>query len=154
MAMVELAKRSNGQPVPLAEIARRQEISLSYLEQGFGKLRRGHLVASARGPGGGYILARPADELRISDIILAVDEPVRATRCHPHSSSGCRSDASRCLTHDLWEELGDQIHLYLSSVTLQDVCDRRVLGTSGLRYDFGPAPVDRGSGRVMEMAVT
>ena len=114
MAMVELAKRSNGRPVPLAEIARRQEISLSYLEQLFGKLRRGHLIDSARGPGGGYMLARPADEMRISDIILAVDEPIRATRCHPHSSSGCKSDASRCLTHELWEELGHQIHLYLS----------------------------------------
>ena len=74
------------------------------------------------------------------DIIVAVDEPVRATRCHPDSSDGCKSDHSRCLTHDLWEELGHQIHLYLSSVSLADVCERRVLGSSGLRRDDVSAP--------------
>jgi Rrf2 family iron-sulfur cluster assembly transcriptional regulator len=118
--------------VALADIAERQEISLSYLEQLFAKLRRGGLVRSVRGPGGGYLLAHPADATRISDIILAVDEPIRATRCAPGSPSGCRSNKSRCLTHDLWEELGNQIHLYLSSVTLADVCARRILGTSGV----------------------
>lgn len=135
MAMVDLAKHGDGKPVALADIAERQEISLSYLEQLFSRLRRSGLVASVRGPGGGYLLGREADNLRISDIILAVDEPVRATRCQPNSSDGCKSDHSRCLTHDLWAELGHQIHLYLSSVTLADVCARRVLGTSGLRHD-------------------
>ncbi len=130
MAMVDLARQSAGQPIALAEIAQRQEISLSYLEQLFAKLRRAGLVGSVRGPGGGYMLARPADETRISDIILAVDEPIRATRCSPSSAAGCKSDKSRCLTHDLWEELGNQIHLYLSSVSLDDVVNRRVLGTS------------------------
>ena len=130
MAMVDLARQSAGKPIALAEIAQRQEISLSYLEQLFAKLRRAGLVGSVRGPGGGYMLARPADETRISDIILAVDEPIRATRCHPSSAAGCKSDKSRCLTHDLWEELGNQIHLYLSSVSLDDVVNRRVLGTS------------------------
>ncbi len=145
MAMVDLAANSDevagstdGAPdgrrraVPLAEIAERQEISLSYLEQLFAKLRRGALVQSVRGPGGGYLLARKASETRISDIILAVDEPIRATRCMPGQPVGCRGNSSRCLTHDLWEELGNQIYLYLNSVSLADVVDRHVLGTSGL----------------------
>jgi Rrf2 family transcriptional regulator, iron-sulfur cluster assembly transcription factor len=132
MAMVDLAQHSDGQPVPLADIAERQEISLSYLEQLFAKLRRSGLVNSVRGPGGGYRLAHGRDETRISDIILAVDEPIRAVRCTPGAAIGCRGDRGRCLTHDLWEELSNQIHLYLSSVSLGDVCERRVLGTSGL----------------------
>jgi Rrf2 family transcriptional regulator, iron-sulfur cluster assembly transcription factor len=132
MAMVDLANCSNGQPVALADIAERQEISLSYLEQLFAKLRRGGLVRSVRGPGGGYLLAHATVATRVSDIIMAVDEPIRATRCASGSPAGCRVNKSRCLTHDLWEELGNQIHLYLSSVTLDDVCQRRVLGTSGV----------------------
>lgn len=132
MAMVDLAVHSHGQPVALADIAERQEISLSYLEQLFAKLRKGGLVRSVRGPGGGYRLAYSAEETRISDVIVAVDEPIRATRCTPGVSHGCRSNRSRCLTHDLWEELGNQIHLYLSAVSLADVCARRVLGSSGL----------------------
>ncbi len=134
-AMVDLAQTSDGRPVALADIAKRQEISLSYLEQLFGKMRRRDLIESVRGPGGGYLLARPAEDMRIADIIKAVDEPVRTTRCEPESAIGCKKDASRCLTHDLWEELGHQIHLYLNSVTLRDVCERRVLGTSGIRYE-------------------
>jgi Rrf2 family iron-sulfur cluster assembly transcriptional regulator len=133
MAMVDLAQHGNGRPVALADIAERQEISLSYLEQLFGRLRKDGLITSMRGPGGGYQLAHQAEEVRISDIIVAVDEPLRATRCRPRSASGCKSDSGRCLTHDLWEELGHQIHLYLSSVSLADVCGRRVLGTSRLR---------------------
>ncbi|MGE0717172.1 MAG: Rrf2 family transcriptional regulator [Alphaproteobacteria bacterium] len=132
MAMVDLASHSAGRPVALADIAQRQEISLSYLEQLFAKLRRSGLVRSVRGPGGGYLLAHGAGDTRISDIILAVDEPIRATRCVPGMPRGCHSDKSRCLTHDLWEELGNQIHLYLSAVSLADVCERRILGTSGV----------------------
>jgi Rrf2 family transcriptional regulator, iron-sulfur cluster assembly transcription factor len=128
MALVDLASQSDGRPVALADIAERQEISLSYLEQLFAKLRRGGLVRSVRGPGGGYLLARSAEETRISDAILAVDEPIRATRCKTGSAMGCRANKSRCLTHDLWEELGNQIHIFLSSVSLADVCSRRVLG--------------------------
>ncbi|MDX2102741.1 MAG: Rrf2 family transcriptional regulator [Alphaproteobacteria bacterium] len=127
MAMVDLATHSKGSPVALAEIADRQEISLSYLEQLFAKLRRGSLVKSVRGPGGGYLLARPAGDTRISDIILAVDEPIRATRCQPGSPEGCRGNRTRCATHDLWEELGKHIHSYLSSVSVGVVCERRVL---------------------------
>ena len=141
MAMVDLARQSeDGRPVALSDIAERQEISLSYLEQLFAKLRRAALVGSVRGPGGGYRLARPAADTRISDIILAVDEPIRATRCPPSSAAGCKSDKSRCLTHDLWEELGNQIHLYLSSVSLEDVVERRILSTSHVFTPRGAFP--------------
>ena len=126
MAMADLGKMDAVKPVALADVAERQEISLSYLEQLFGKLRRAGLVKSVRGPGGGYLLARGADEIRISDVIAAVDEPISATRCS--NSGGCHSDKARCLTHDLWQALSYQIHLYLSSVTLADVCARRILG--------------------------
>jgi len=132
MAMVDLAKHGTGAPISLAEIAERQEISLSYLEQLFAKLRGGGLVKSVRGPGGGYLLAHGARGTRIYDIIIAVDEPIRATRCSPGAPVGCRGNKSRCLTHDLWEELGNQIHLFLSAVTLADVVEGRVLGRSGL----------------------
>jgi Rrf2 family iron-sulfur cluster assembly transcriptional regulator len=134
MAMVDLAGHSNGAPVSLAEIAERQEISLSYLEQLFAKLRHAGLVKSVRGPGGGYLLGREREETRIADIILAVDEPIRATRCNPGAPTGCRGNKTRCMTHDLWEELGNQIHLFLSSISLADVCERRVLGISGLLH--------------------
>lgn len=126
MAMVDLARNAERKPVSLADIAQRQEISLSYLEQLFARLRRGGLVKSVRGPGGGYRLARAADATRVSEIILAVDEPIKATRCPSGSDTGCHADRSRCLTHDLWEELGNQIHVFLSSVTLADVIERRV----------------------------
>jgi Rrf2 family iron-sulfur cluster assembly transcriptional regulator len=131
MAMVDIAAHTEGKPIALADVAERQEISLSYLEQLFGKLRRGGLVKSVRGPGGGYLLAFAASDTRISDIILSVDEPIKTTRCTPGSPSGCKSNKSRCLTHDLWEELGNKIHLYLNSVSLADVIEDRVLGTSG-----------------------
>ncbi len=131
MAMVDIAAHTEGKPIALADVAERQEISLSYLEQLFGKLRRGGLVKSVRGPGGGYLLAYSAADTRISDIILSVDEPIKTTRCTPGSPAGCKSNKSRCLTHDLWEELGNKIHLYLNSVSLADVIGKRVLGTSG-----------------------
>lgn len=131
MAMVDITAHSEGKPIALADVAERQEISLSYLEQLFGKLRRGGLVKSVRGPGGGYLLAHTAEETRISDIILAVDEPIKTTRCTPGSPVGCKINKSRCLTHDLWEELGNKIYLYLNSVSLADVTEKRILGTSG-----------------------
>ena len=130
MAMVDLARNGTDRPVALNEIAQRQEISLSYLEQLFAGLRRGGLVVSARGPGGGYRLAHAANETRISDIMIAVDEPLRATRCDLASSRGCTGQQGRCVTHDLWEELGRQIHIFLSAVTLADVVNKRVLGMS------------------------
>ena len=132
MAMVDLACNSKGTPVSLADIADRQEISLSYLEQLFGKLRKGDLVKSVRGPGGGYLLARDCADVRVSDIILSVDEPITATRCTPGNPNGCRENKSRCLTHDLWTELGNQIYLYLNSISLEDIVEKRLLGTSSL----------------------
>jgi Rrf2 family iron-sulfur cluster assembly transcriptional regulator len=145
MAMTDLAAHSQGQPVALADIAERQEISLSYLEQLFGKLRKGGLVKSVRGPGGGYCLSRGAAQTRVSDIMLAVDEPIKTTRCTPGSPAGCKSDRSRCLTHDLWQELGNHIYLYLSSVTLADVIERRV-PVQPARYSGGAALPTGGNG--------
>ncbi|MBV8189229.1 MAG: Rrf2 family transcriptional regulator [Alphaproteobacteria bacterium] len=126
MAMVDLARHAQAKPVSLSDIAARQEISLSYLEQLFARLRRAGLVKSVRGPGGGYRLARTSIETRVSEIILAVDEPISATRCTEMGATGCRADRSKCLTHDLWEELGNQIHAFLSSVTLHDVLERKL----------------------------
>jgi len=136
MAMVELAARQeraaipapgkNTAPVSLAEIAAAQMLSLAYLEQLFGPLRRAGLVASARGPGGGYRLARPADQISISDIVDAVDEPLRATRCED-GASGCIG-GRRCITHDLWAELGEQIRLFLDGMMLSDVVRGDVQG--------------------------
>ncbi len=128
-AMADLASNSEGAPVSLGEIARRQEISLPYLEQLFAKLRRALLVTSVRGPGGGYLLARDAAEIRISDIIMAVDEPLSVTRCATASPRGCIGPG-RCIAHDLWDELGRHIQLFLNSVTLNDVLENRVLGIS------------------------
>ena len=129
MAMVDLAQKSKGQPVALADIAERQDISLSYLEQLFAKLRRYGVVKSVRGPGGGYILSRRAERIHIADIVLAVDEPVRMTRCSPNSPEGCGQNQAHCSTHELWEALGNQIYGFLSSVTVADVCERRIIGT-------------------------
>lgn len=134
MAMVDLASQDGGsKPVSLADIAQRQAISLSYLEQLFSKLRRGGLVQSVRGPGGGYRLSRAAGEVRVADIIVAVDEPINATRCRTGSAKGCAPGGARCVTHDLWEELGREIHVFLSSVSLADVIEKRVLGRGRIR---------------------
>ena len=126
MAMTDLAGRQADRAVTLADIAARQEISLSYLEQLFARLRRRGLVKSTRGPGGGYRLARTADETKIIDIVLAVDEPMHATRCAGHSTVGCMSKGERCLTHDLWAEMGRQVQDYLASVSLADVLAGRL----------------------------
>lgn len=126
MAMADLAKNGADKAVPLAEIAGRQEISLSYLEQLFARLRRNGLVRSVRGPGGGYRLAHGAGETWIADIVLAVDEPIRATRCAGKGSPrGCMIGGERCLTHDLWERLGEEIQQYLARVSLEDVIQKR-----------------------------
>ncbi len=134
MAMADLAANTSAHgdagPVTLAEIAARQSISHSYLEQLFSRLRRAGVVESVRGPGGGYRLARPADETRVADIIVAVDEPITATRCAAREGAGCTGRNERCITHDLWDELGRQIYLFLSGVTLADIVDKRVLGRS------------------------
>ena len=125
MALVDLAREGAAGPVTLAEIAARQAISLSYLEQLFARLRRKGLVQSARGPGGGYRLARPAGEIAVAEVVVAVDEPLKVTRCVA-GARGCMPGGERCLTHDLWEELGRQIHGYLAGVSLADVAAGRV----------------------------
>ena len=117
-AMVDLAMRQNRGPVTLAAISERQRISLSYLEQLFGKLRRHKLVSSVRGPGGGYNLARPAGEVTVAEIVAAVDEPLDATQCG--GKENCHDDR-RCMTHDLWATLNEKMHDYLSSVSLGDL---------------------------------
>jgi Rrf2 family transcriptional regulator, iron-sulfur cluster assembly transcription factor len=127
MSLVDLVTCCNGRPVALADIASRQEISLAYLEQIFPKLKRAGLVKPVRGPGGGYLLAKPSDETFIIEIVEAVDESLQMTRCNSFKDkSGCMSNRSSCATHHLWQGLGDQIATYLSSISLQDVCDRNV----------------------------
>jgi Rrf2 family transcriptional regulator, iron-sulfur cluster assembly transcription factor len=117
-AMIDLALNNGDGPVTLAEISERQRISLSYLEQLFGKLRRQALVSSVRGPGGGYNLAKALDTVSVADIIVAVDEPIDATQCA--GKENCR-DEGKCITHDLWISLNEHIFDYLRSVTLQQL---------------------------------
>ena len=117
-AMVDLSMRQQRGPVTLAAISERQHISLSYLEQLFGKLRRAKIVNSVRGPGGGYNLARPAAAITVAEIIGAVDEPIDATQCG--GKENCNDD-KRCVTHDLWATLNEKMNDYLSSVSLADV---------------------------------
>ncbi len=119
-AMMDLALRGGAGPVTLAEISARQRISLSYLEQLFGKLRRHGLVSSVRGPGGGYRLAKPTQEVAVADIILAVDEPIDATQCG--GKEKCHDDR-KCLTHDLWAALNQRIFDYLGGVNLRQLVD-------------------------------
>lgn len=127
MAMAELASRVGDRPVKLAELADSQEMTVPYLEQIFGKLRSAELVRSVRGPGGGYVLNRAPQEVLIADIVAAVDESVKMTRCDMHDTAGCMSDNARCVTHDLWEGLEKHIQSYLRSITLADVQARKVV---------------------------
>ena len=120
MAMADIAAQDSGTLVPLLAISERQDISLSYLEQLFNRLRKAGLVASVRGARGGYKLARDAGSILISQIMDAVAEPVSATRCDNSSDQGCRGN-ERCITHDLWSELDQHINGFLSSISLADV---------------------------------
>jgi Rrf2 family iron-sulfur cluster assembly transcriptional regulator len=131
MAMADLALHGGAErAVPLQEVARRQEISLSYLEQLFARMRRAGLVSGVRGPGGGYRLARPADNVTIADIIGAVNEPIKATRCDAASTTSCIGKQGRCIAHGLWQEMGDRIQSFLVSVSLADVVEQRVGGNA------------------------
>lgn len=127
-AMVDLAMRGDQGPVTLAAISERQKISLSYLEQLFGKLRRNNIVVSVRGPGGGYRLARPAPQIPVSEIILAVDEPLDATHC---SGKGDCYEGHPCITHELWLGLTQTIYNYLAKVSLQQMVDSQKKDESG-----------------------
>lgn len=133
-AMLDLAVHNHNMkgPITLADISERQGISLSYLEQLFAKLRKTGLVASTRGPGGGYTLGRPAAEIAVSDVIAAVDESVDATRCG--GLKNCQHDLP-CLTHDLWEDLNRQIRTFLSGVSLGDLINRSVTREIANRQD-------------------
>ena len=126
-AMIALAMREANGPVTLSGISQRQEISLSYLEQLFGKLRRHEIVESVRGPGGGYNLARRPEDITVADIIIAVDEPLDATQCGGKENCHGADIASgaRCMTHELWATLNEKMVDYLDSVSLQDLADQQ-----------------------------
>jgi Rrf2 family iron-sulfur cluster assembly transcriptional regulator len=131
-AMLDLALHGKGKPVSLADISGRQDISLSYLEQLFAKLRRNDLVSSVRGPGGGYRLSRGGQEIFVAQIIDAVNEAVDATGC------GGKADCQQgevCLTHHLWCDLSDQIHGFLSQISLSNLVDRREVQHISARQD-------------------
>jgi Rrf2 family iron-sulfur cluster assembly transcriptional regulator len=140
-AMIDLALRETHGPVTLAGISQRQKISLSYLEQLFGKLRRFNIVESTRGPGGGYTLARKSEEISVADIIVAVDEPLDATQCG--GKGNCHSDEEnhgRCMTHDLWTNLNSKMVEYLSSVSLKDLVHQQE-GRGIVLHDLRPKKI-------------
>ncbi|HTD03344.1 Fe-S cluster assembly transcriptional regulator IscR [Undibacterium sp.] len=126
-AMIDLALRQDKGPVTLAGISQRQDISLSYLEQLFGKLRRHEIVESVRGPGGGYSLARKAQQVTVADIIIAVDEPLDATQCggKENCHGADQATGARCMTHELWATLNAKMVDYLDSVSLQDLVNQQ-----------------------------
>ncbi len=127
MAMADLSAHAGaGSAVRLADIAERQAISLAYLEQLFGRLKRAGLVVGVRGPNGGYRLARPAGAVSVAAVIAAVDEPIATNACRAGGPIGCTGKKERCLTHDLWAGLGRRINDYLSDVTLADLAEGRV----------------------------
>ena len=138
-AMIDLALREHSGPVALAAISGRQQISLSYLEQLFGKLRRHQLVDSVRGPGGGYRLAKDMASISVAEIILAVDEPIDATQCG--GKENCK-DEQKCLTHDLWATLNERIFDYLGSVSLRQLVENQRTKDSGVP----PTPSQIGNG--------
>lgn len=129
-AMLDLALNAQQGPVSLADISERQSISVSYLEQLFAKLRKGGLVASMRGPGGGYQLSRDSDAIFVAEIIDAVDERVDVTRC---GGQGDCQQGVMCLTHELWSDLSNQLHAFLESISLKELVDRREVRVVALR---------------------
>ena len=131
-AMLDLALHYKDGPITLADISKRQGISLSYLEQLFSRLRKNGLVDSARGPGGGYRLSRPAAEINVADVITAVDEKVDAMRCE--GKGNCQNDGP-CLTHDLWCDLSDQIYSFLKGIDLGQLVDRKGVQEVAVRQD-------------------
>ena len=134
-AMIDLGLRQSSDPVTLAAISQRQQISLSYLEQLFGKLRRNELVESTRGPGGGYTLARSPSQITVAEIISSVDEPIDATHCG--GKENCLGESERCMTHDLWAALNLRMVEFLESVTLQKLVDDQL--AKGFRVEDKPA---------------
>ncbi len=121
MAMADLASNTNTGPISLTEISLRQNISLAYLEQIFIKLKNKKLVKSSRGATGGYILEKPASEIKLSNIIFAVDEEVKMLNCKKNSKKGCNNKSTKCITHNLWDELDQHINGFFEKVKLQDL---------------------------------
>ena len=121
MAMADLASYTNSGPISLREISLRQNISMAYLEQIFIKLKKKKLVKSSRGATGGYLLEKPPSEIKISNIIFAVDEEVKMLNCKKNSKKGCNNKSSKCITHNLWDELDQHIHQFFEKVKLQDL---------------------------------
>ena len=121
MAMADLASNVNKGPISLTEISLRQNISLAYLEQIFLKLKSNKLVRSSRGANGGYILEKPASEIRLSNIIFAVDEEVKTLNCKKNSKRGCNNKSTKCITHNLWDQLDQHINGFFEKVKLQDL---------------------------------
>jgi len=121
MAMADLASNANARPISLTEISLRQNISLAYLEQIFIKLKNKKLVKSSRGATGGYILEKPASEIKLSNIIFAVDEEVKMLNCKKNSKKGCNNKSTKCITHNLWDELDQHINGFFEKVKLQDL---------------------------------
>ncbi len=126
MALVDIAVYGQSAPVKLESISERQGLDQGYLEQIFAKLKKGGLVAARKGPGGGYLLGRLMSEISISDIMFAVDENIKMTRCEKGSDQGCLQDKARCVTHHLWEGLGDHIYGFFREISLEDVCKKRL----------------------------
>ena len=121
MAMADLASNDSNGPVSLTEISIRQNISLAYLEQIFAKLKNNKLVKSSRGANGGYVLEKPASEIKLSNIIYAVDEEVRTLNCKKNSKRGCNNKSTKCITHNLWDQLDQHINGFFEKVKLQDL---------------------------------
>ena len=125
MAMADLAANQNLKPVSLSEISQRQNISLSYLEQLFLKLRNEKLVKSIRGPSGGYILEKSPKDIKVSNIIFAVDEQVKTLNCKRESKKGCNGKTIKCITHNLWDDLENHINSFFDRVSLNDVVKQK-----------------------------
>jgi Rrf2 family iron-sulfur cluster assembly transcriptional regulator len=140
-AMIDVAMHGTKTPVTLAGVSQRQKISLSYLEQLFGKLRRHGLVESVRGPGGGYRLARAAESISLADVIVAVDEPIDATKCGGREN--CKDDGKRCMTHELWANLNQHIFGYLRSVSLAELVAQQHKPDVTVLQDQRPQPPQR-----------
>ena len=127
MAMADLASYANEKPISLTEISLRQNISLSYLEQLFLKLKNENLVKSVRGSSGGYVLMKPASEIKLSNIIFAVNESVKTLNCKKESKRGCNNKSTKCITHNLWDELDKHINGFFEKVKLEDLVNNRQL---------------------------
>ena len=125
MAMADLAKTRTNQPTNLSEISLRQGISISFLEQIFLKLKKNNLVYSSRGPSGGYILMRSPEEIKLSNIIKAVDEKVRTVRCKKDSKKGCNNKSVKCITHNLWDKLDNHINGFFENIKLEELVKRQ-----------------------------